>query len=292
VLRRRFGLALLTLGGLVLAWVFVTVRFGDPVTSLYTRYEQRQLSHQLDRLNQQWASPEPAVRLVGLGGPAQRVSYPKPKAADAATSSQKQSQKQSRATQTLKPKQTPSAKKRQLAKKRLLAKNRAQAKKAALVRVKKTLARRATAFGRHLTEEQAIGRIVIPKLHLRMVVVEGTSEGSLRKGPGHYNALSGEKTDLPGQGGTVAIAGHRTTYLRPFRYIDTLEPGDKIWIVMPYGQFAYTVYGHRIVTPTDWSILRPRPYEKLVLSACNPLYSAAQRWVVFARLTGMSTATA
>ena len=62
--------------------------------------------------------------------------------------------------------------------------------------------------------------------------------------------------------------------------------GDNIYLQMPYGTFRYRVYFHKIVSNTDWSILRGRSYEKLVLSACHPLYSATHRWVVFARLQG------
>jgi sortase A len=127
----------------------------------------------------------------------------------------------------------------------------------------------------------AVGRIEIPRIGLNLLVVQGTDSGSLEKGPGHYPS-----TALPGQGRTVAIAGHRTTYLAPFRHIDALKPGDEISLQMPYGRFLYTVQYHRIVSPTAWWITRNVGYDRLVLSACNPLYSAAQRIVVFARLTG------
>jgi sortase A len=144
--------------------------------------------------------------------------------------------------------------------------------------------RTATAFRRTLREGQPIGRVVVPRIHLNMVVVEGTSESALAKGPGHYDAASGQNTSLPGMGGVVAIAGHRTTYLHPFRHIDELRPGDQISLRMPYGTLHYTVYYHRVVDSSDWSILRRRHFEKLVLTACHPLYSASHRWVVFARL--------
>jgi sortase A len=146
------------------------------------------------------------------------------------------------------------------------------------------LRRDAISFGRTLAEGRPIGRIVIPRLHLRMVVVQGTNESDLEKGPGHYDAESGEGTALPGMGRVVAIAGHRTTFLHPFRHIDDLRAGDTIELDMPYGRFRYRVYAHRVVVNTDWSILRARGFEKLVLSACHPLYSATHRWVVFARL--------
>jgi sortase (surface protein transpeptidase) len=47
--------------------------------------------------------------------------------------------------------------------------------------------------------------------------------------------------------------------------------------------------GHRVVLSNDWSIIKPEGYPALVLSACHPLFSAAHRWVVFARLTSVQT---
>ena len=58
---------------------------------------------------------------------------------------------------------------------------------------------------------------------------------------------------------------------------------------MPYGTFRYKIYYQKIVDSHDWSILNSRPYEKLVLSACHPLYSATHRIVTYARLVGEST---
>jgi sortase A len=124
-----------------------------------------------------------------------------------------------------------------------------------------------------------IGRIELPTLGRSYVVVEGTNTASLELGPGHYPG-----TDWPGQGGTVAIAGHRTTFLAPFRTIDELRPGQPVILQMPYGRFVYRVEYTRLVLPTDLTVTRSVGYERLVLSACNPLFSAAQRIVVFARL--------
>jgi sortase A len=148
---------------------------------------------------------------------------------------------------------------------------------------------RALRFGRMLHDGAPIGRIVIPRIGLNMIVVEGTSEGDLAKGPGHYNAASGAATALPGAGGVVAIAGHRTTFLHPFRHVDQLRSGDNVYLEMPYGTLRYRVYFQKIVGATDWSILGTRPYEKLVLSACHPLYWATHRIITFARLVGEST---
>ncbi len=125
----------------------------------------------------------------------------------------------------------------------------------------------------------SIGRISLPSLDRRYFVIEGTETDDLRKGPGHY-----PETPLPGERGTVAIAGHRTTYGAPFRTIDQLKRGDRIKVEMPYATFVYRVEKTKIVEPTDLSVLRKVRYNRLILSACHPLYSAAQRIIVFARL--------
>jgi sortase A len=88
---------------------------------------------------------------------------------------------------------------------------------------------------------------------------------------------------VPGLGRTVAIAGHRTTFGAWFRHIDSLRAGDPIILQMPYATFRYRVQYHRVVKSDDWSIIRQQGYDRLVLSACHPLYSASHRWVVFAR---------
>jgi sortase A len=133
-----------------------------------------------------------------------------------------------------------------------------------------------------VTAGAAIGRIEISRIGANFDIVQGTDASSLEQGPGHYPS-----TSLPGLGQTVAIAGHRTTYLAPFRHIDALKPGDRILVKMPYARFTYTVQYHRIVLPTALWVTKNVGYDRLVLSACNPLYSAAQRIIVFARLSSV-----
>jgi sortase A len=123
----------------------------------------------------------------------------------------------------------------------------------------------------------AIGKIEMPTIDESAFIVEGTDAGDLRKGPGHYS-----DTPLPGRHGTVGIAGHRTTHGAPFRHIDDLKPGDPIALEMPWGTFNYRVRTTRIVDPTDVGVKRDVGHDRLILSACHPLYSAAQRIVVFA----------
>ena len=131
----------------------------------------------------------------------------------------------------------------------------------------------------------AIARISIPAIGVSDYVVEGTDTASLRKGPGHY-----PETPLPGDPGTAAIAGHRTTYGAPFRDIDQLESGDRIVLDMADGRFLYRVTRTKIVDDSDLSVLDRVGYKQLILSACHPLYSAAQRVIVFARQVGREPA--
>ncbi len=129
------------------------------------------------------------------------------------------------------------------------------------------------------TSGKPLGELRIPRIDAHFVVVQGTGSSSLHRGPGHYYG-----TALPGEDGTVGIAGHRTTYGAPFRHLDALRRGDPITMTMPYGRFVYRVEGTRIVKPQDVSTLRAIGRQRLVLTACHPLYSAAQRLVVIARL--------
>jgi sortase A len=136
----------------------------------------------------------------------------------------------------------------------------------------------ARAYNRHAQPGEPLGRIKIPSIGLQRVIVEGTGTADLRKGPGHYPS-----TPMPGAPGTVGVAGHRTTYGASFRHVDRLKKGDRITIEMPYATITYRVERLRIVPPTATWVVDRRSFDRLVLTACHPLYSAAQRIVVFAR---------
>ncbi|HEX6387863.1 MAG TPA: class E sortase [Solirubrobacteraceae bacterium] len=125
----------------------------------------------------------------------------------------------------------------------------------------------------------AAGRLKIDRIKANYVLVNGTDPASLRKGPGIYDDVP-----FPGAPGTTAIAGHRTTYGAPFRKINQIKRGDEIVIEMRYGTFTYEVEKTQIVKPTALEVIRRVSYDRLVLSACHPLYSAARRYIVFARL--------
>jgi sortase A len=138
------------------------------------------------------------------------------------------------------------------------------------------LARR---LARRTKPGQAVARLRMPHIRKTAIVVKGSAPEDLRKGPGLYDG-----TTFPGAPGTTAIAGHRTTYGAPFRHIDGLRRGDSIILELPYATFTYRVQSTRIVKPSDVGVIRRVGYDRLVLSACHPLFSAAKRIVVFARL--------
>ena len=144
---------------------------------------------------------------------------------------------------------------------------------------RKNIATAASAYRRSLPQGDPVGRLIVPRLGLKSIVVNGTSHDDLTRGPGRE--LS---TYMPGQNELIYVAGHRTTYLAPFAHIDSLRPGDTITFVVPYGTFEYEVTGHRIVPADDLSVLRSRHKEQLILQACHPRFFATHRYLAYAKL--------
>jgi sortase A len=210
-LARTLGAVLIAVGCLALVWVVVVWRWQDPVTALYTHWQQHKLAQSVDR---EFAGYRPA-RLDRTDLAAER----------------------------------------------------------------RTIAADAARFRRDATRGQGIGRIVIGRIGLSMVVVNGTDEASLRRGPGRDL-----RSWMPGQNRLVYIAGHRTTYLAPFSHIDAIRRGDAIRLEMPYATFVYRAVRHRIVAATDLSVLRSPKHELLELQACHPRFFATHRYIVYARL--------
>jgi sortase A len=138
-----------------------------------------------------------------------------------------------------------------------------------------------------LREGDAVGRLRVPRLGLDAVLVLGTQDETLRDGPGIHRS-----TRLPGQGGLIYVAGHRTTYDAPFAHVDRLRAGDLATVELPYGTFRYRVTGTKIVDDDDLSVLAPTPHEILRLQACHPRFRATQRIVVSARLVDSVSAGA
>jgi sortase A len=141
--------------------------------------------------------------------------------------------------------------------------------------------------------------LFIPRLgrHYHFVVVEGTGFSELQRGPGHYPG-----TALPGQVGNFAVAGHRTTYLHPFKDIANLRRGDYVVLETKSHWFTYRIEDipgtnapwKEIVDPTAVQVAYPVPDQPdpgkaptlklLTFTSCNPEYSARQRYVIHAML--------
>ena len=139
--------------------------------------------------------------------------------------------------------------------------------------------RSAVAYRRKTGVGQPIGRLVVPRLGLRVWVVLGTDTESLKKGPGLH-----PPTGFPGEGRLTYVAGHRTTYGAPFSDIDKLKPGDAVTFEVPYGTFQYVVTGHRIVRANQLEVLQSRGREEIALQACWPRFFASHRYIAYAKL--------
>lgn len=132
-----------------------------------------------------------------------------------------------------------------------------------------------------LVQGDAAAVIVIPRIGLDEVVVEGVGVEDLKKGVGHY-----PDTKMPGEKGNAALAGHRTTYGHPFNRLDELNDGDEISLTTRAGTFRYAVSEKKVVTPESVEVLDPSPDNRLTLTTCHPKYSAEQRLIIVALLQG------
>jgi sortase A len=238
-LSRRLGTSFIVFGVLLFAYAAAVVFWRDPVTDVYTAYQQHELRSKLSHDTEVWE--QKAATTFSAPQVVSRRQATRGGQATAAADSTAQ----------------------EMVLVRKLAVEYAQAHK-----------------GRN---GAPLGKLTIGRMGLSEIFVEGTDYWhSLTKGPGHYSI-----TSWPGLGKTTAIAGHRTTWSAPFRYINTLKDGDAITLRMPYGTFTYRVTRHEIVKNDDWAIIRNVGYDQLVLSACHPLYSASHRYVIFARLASV-----
>jgi sortase A len=134
----------------------------------------------------------------------------------------------------------------------------------------------------------------IPAIDFNKIVVEGVGTEDLRKGPGHYpECRKGFEKPLctpfpeawPGLPGRVIVSGHRTTYGAPFYRLNELNKGDEIRTRTLWGDFTYEVTRLQVVDPSSSTIVvQELNKSELVLTTCNPRFSAAQRLIVYARM--------
>jgi sortase A len=151
-----------------------------------------------------------------------------------------------------------------------------------VAREEQIVAREAAAYRSRAAIGKPIGRIIVPRLGLNMILVNGTDEASLMSGPGRDPS-----SFMPGQGELVYIAGHRTTYLAPFAHIDSIQHGDVITLELPYATFRYKATSSVIVPATDLNVLKSHNREVLALQACHPRFFATHRYIVWAKLVNV-----
>ncbi len=217
---RIAGTVMIVAGVGAIGWVLLVWQWQDPITAIYTKYQQHKLASSYSHRLAEYRPPAGAAPVTA--GPGAEVSV--------------------------------AARRRQVAKE-------------------------AAAYRRALHEGDPVGRMIVPRLGLKAIVVNGTSHDDLTKGPGREL-----HTYMPGQGELVYVAGHRTTYLAPFSNIDALRAGDRVIFELPYATFEYEVTGHRIVTADDLAVLRSHHREVLALQACHPRFFATHRYIAYARL--------
>jgi sortase A len=211
---RIMGAVLLGAGVLGIAWALLVWQWQDPVTALYTTYQQHSLSTSYEHAYATYRVPSVPPAHHGPDLQAER----------------------------------------------------------------RRLEQEARRYRLTLERGQALGRLRVPRLGLSIIVVTGTDESSLEKGPGWFTG-----TKLPGEGQLIYIAGHRTTFLAPFAHIDSLDAGDAVILELPYGKFLYRITRHVIVPADDLARLKSKGYEQVALQACHPRFFATHRYIAYAR---------
>jgi sortase A len=132
-----------------------------------------------------------------------------------------------------------------------------------------------------------VGRLEIPRLGFKAIVLEGSDSGTLRVAVGRI-----PETADPGQQGNVVLAGHRDSFFRPLKGI---RGGDQIEMVTPTGNYRYAVEWTEVVNPSQVEVLKPTREPSLTLVTCYPFHyigPAPRRFVVRARQVNSGPATA
>jgi len=141
------------------------------------------------------------------------------------------------------------------------------------------------------SEATTFGALHVPRWGYDYVkpISEGTSRARVLDalGIGHY-----ADTAMPGEVGNFSLAGHRTTYGKPFTDIQTIEVGDPLVVQTDAAWYIYRVTETHIVKPTYVAAIAPTPDQpgvaptvaSITLTTCHPRYSAAQRYIVHGEL--------
>ena len=129
------------------------------------------------------------------------------------------------------------------------------------------------------TPQVVLGTIELPQIGVTGDIQQGITLTAINRGPGHWPG-----TAMPGELGNVVIAGHRTTYSKPFNRLDALQPGDPVVMTTADGRNTYQVRGIVIVPGEAIDIAEQSYAHTATLFACHPPGSARQRIVAKLRL--------
>jgi sortase A len=103
-------------------------------------------------------------------------------------------------------------------------------------------------------------------------------------GLGHY-----PDSQMPGEFGNFAVAGHRNTHGKPLNLIGELHVGDAIVVEVPEGWYTYRFRTLEYVEPSGVGVLEPVPQADgvkasdsiITLTSCNPAFSTAERIIAY-----------
>jgi len=148
-------------------------------------------------------------------------------------------------------------------------------------------AKRAIATSSRLVTKAAsdtvLGQLSIPAIGLRVPVMDDDDTDSLLRGIGHIHG-----TAMPGGLGTVGLAGHRDTFLRPLAKI---APHMMIEVSRGLDLYRYQVDRTEIVPPEQVQVLSTQNTPELVLVTCYPFHyigAAPLRFIVHAHLLSLA----
>ena len=125
------------------------------------------------------------------------------------------------------------------------------------------------------TPEVRHGTLEIPSIGLTHAFYEGVTLTAINRGPSHWPG-----TAMPGELGNVVLAGHRTTYSRPFWDLDLVQPGDELIFTMADGtRHVYALDRTEVVDDEAIHIVDQSYGYRATLFGCHPKFSARQRIV-------------
>ncbi len=130
----------------------------------------------------------------------------------------------------------------------------------------------------HIINGKGFAILEIPKLDLKVGIVQGVEIKDIKYNVGHF-----PESAMPGEKGNFAIAGHRVSYFgEPFKEIDKLEKGDKVYVTYNGHKYTYEVEYMYEVTPNQTESLKQTEDATITIVTCT--IGAKKRVIVKGKL--------